>query len=72
MDIYIVDSNLVFSSVLNVKNGIGQFILKSKENNISLYAPRYLEKEINRHFPKIIDRSKLNEEEIKQVIQKIY
>jgi predicted nucleic acid-binding protein len=72
MDIYIVDSNLIFSSVLNIKSGIGQFILKSKENNISLYAPKYLEKEINRHFSKIIDRSKLNEEEVQQVIQKIY
>ena len=72
MDIYIVDSNLIFSSVLNVKSGIGQFILKSKENNISLYAPKYLEKEINRHFSKIVKRSKLSEEEVRQVIQKIY
>lgn len=72
MDRYIVDSNLIFSAVLNLKSGIGQFILKSSENNVSLYAPKYLQTEIVKHFDKIVHRSKLEPEEIKLSIDKIY
>jgi predicted nucleic acid-binding protein len=64
MDIYIVDSNLIFSAVLNIKSGIGQFILKSVEMNVSLYAPKYLKIEIDRHFDKLVQRSKLSSDEV--------
>jgi len=72
MDIYIVDSNLIFSAVLNIKSGIGQFILKSSDNNVSLYAPKYLQTEIEKHFDKIVRRSKLEAEEVKLSINKVY
>lgn len=72
MDVYIVDSNLIFSAVLNIKSGIGQFILKSSNNNVSLYAPKYLQTEIERHFDKIVQRSKLEAEEVRLLINKIY
>lgn len=64
MDVYIIDANLIFSSALNIKSGIGQFILKSRERNISLYAPKYLEREIKIHFPRIAGISGLKEEEV--------
>ena len=72
MDVYIVDSNLIFSATLNIKSGIGQFILKSSDNNVSLYAPKYLQTEIERHFDKIVQRSKLEAEEVRLLINKIY
>lgn len=72
MDIYIVDANIIFSAVLNLKSGIGQFILKSAENKVSFYAPKYLKIEIDRHLIKIVQRSGLNPEEVKLAIDKIY
>ena len=72
MDVYIIDSNVIFSAILNINSGIGQFILKTKEKNITLYAPSYLKVEIERHFDKIISRSKLSEEEVRLSLGLIY
>lgn len=72
MDIYIVDSNLIFSAIFNLNSGIGQFILKSRSYNVSLYAPRYLKLEIDKHFDKIVQRSGLSAEDIRSLLDKIY
>lgn len=72
MDIYIVDSNIIFSAALSIKSGIGQFILKTKENDVELYAPKYLKVELERHFDKIVKKSKLAPKEINLAIEKIY
>lgn len=72
MDVYIIDSNVIFSAILNIESGIGQFILKTKENNIVLYAPSYLKIEIEQHFQKIINRSKLTKEEIRLSLEIVY
>ena len=72
MTVYVVDSNLIFSAILNIKSGIGQLILKSDKKNISLYAPKYLRVEITKHLDKIVHRSKLKKAEVQQVLNRIY
>lgn len=72
MDIYIVDSNLFFSDALNPDGKIGQFILKSRDYGVALYAPKYLKTEIDRHREKIVRLSKLDASEIAITIQEIY
>ena len=72
MDSYIIDSNLIFSAILNIKSGIGQFILKSNDYNISLYVPKYLNSKITKHFDKILSISSLTEDEVNLLINKIY
>lgn len=49
MDIYIVDANLIFSSILNLKSGISNFIQNKEEYGIDFYAPEILKVEISNH-----------------------
>ncbi|MEM1324321.1 MAG: hypothetical protein AAGI23_00125 [Bacteroidota bacterium] len=42
MDIYIVDANLIFSGILNLKSGIAQFILNADQYDVQLHAPEQL------------------------------
>ena len=72
MDIFIIDTNVIFSAILNVESGIGQFILKTKEHNISLFSPSYVKTEIEKHFTKIVNRSKLSEADIRLAMELIY
>lgn len=72
MDIYIIDSNVIFSAVLNINSGIGQFILKTKDIGVSLYAPSYLKGEIEKHFQKILAISNLSEKEVRLALEMVY
>ena len=53
MDIYIIDTNLLYSAFLNIDSQISQFIISAPAYGVSLYAPRYLEYEISKHRTKI-------------------
>jgi predicted nucleic acid-binding protein len=48
----VVDTNVVFSAILNSQSWIGQIILQS-DKAIKFYSPRYLQIEIQNHFQKI-------------------
>ncbi len=48
----IVDSNIIFSAILNVNSRIGQILLTS-EDFYDFYAPKYLRNEIWEHQEKI-------------------
>ena len=48
----IVDTNIVYSAILNSHSWIGQIILHSG-NSITFYSPKYLQLEIQNHFAKI-------------------
>lgn len=72
MNAYVIDSNLIFSAILNIKSGIGQFILKSNDYNLTFYAPKYLKSEITKHLYKILSISYLTEVEVNLLIDKIY
>lgn len=72
MDIYIIDTNLIFSAALNIDSGIGRFVLRTKEYDVDLYAPLYLKKEITQHTQRIVQASKLSEEEVKTALDKLF
>ena len=48
----IVDTNIVFSALLNSNSHIGQLLLDSR-NYFQFYSCKYLKKELFRHLPKI-------------------
>lgn len=72
MTIYIIDSNLVFSAVLNQNSKIGQFIISSSKYEVKLYAPAYLKSEIEDHFSKLLELTKLPKKKVRESIQLIY
>ena len=72
MDIYIIDTNLVFSAILNIEHSIGQFILSAHNDNIEFYAPGFLHVELERYIPKLVELSKMEEGEIRRIIALLY
>jgi predicted nucleic acid-binding protein len=62
----IVDSNIVFSALLNSKSNIGDLILNLRFN-LDFYAPHFLLKEIDKHNKKILAISKLPEDAILEI-----
>ncbi len=72
MDIYIVDANLIFSGILNLKSGIAQFILDAEQYDVQLYAPELLKTEIESHQKDIIKASGLSLPKIRYARDKLY
>lgn len=71
MKIIIVDTNIVFSSILNPKNNIGEIIFNNKEK-LQFFAPEYLRQEIDNHRDKILELAQTSEIEVNEVIFQIY
>jgi len=59
MDIYVVDTNIVFSAAMHPSRSIGRFFLLAKKYGVKFYAPEFLQEEIERHFPKLVELTKL-------------
>lgn len=72
MKIFVLDSNLIFSAALNINNPIGTFIMSANERKVEFYAPTYLQDEIEKYLPKLIEISKLKESEMRRIIQLLY
>ncbi len=70
----IVDTNIVFSAILNANNRIGKVLLNAKEH-FQFFTCNYLQVEIQRHRSKLLKITKLSEEQLseleKLVTQKI-
>lgn len=72
MNIFIVDSNVIFSTAFNQNSRIGQFILSSNERDVSFYAPEYLKGEIEKYISKIVAQTNQTEAEVRETIQLAY
>lgn len=70
MNIYIVDTNIVYSTFLNTQSNIGDLLLNS-DDVFEFYAPSYLREEIQNHKDNIIQYAKIDAvefEELKHLI----
>ena len=67
----VVDTNIVFSAILNSQSWIGQILLHSDES-IKFYSPHFLQVEIQNHFIKIKGITKLTDYELHELIDIIY
>jgi len=63
----IVDTNVVFSALLNSNSRIGGLLLDSRDK-FQFYSCKYLQKEIHRHIDKIRDYSGLNNDNLSELI----
>jgi predicted nucleic acid-binding protein len=63
----IVDTNIVFSALLNSNSRIGSLLLDSPEK-FQFYSCKYLQKEIHRHNDKIRHHSGLNNDNLAELI----
>ncbi|MDT3739726.1 MAG: PIN domain-containing protein [Candidatus Kapabacteria bacterium] len=67
----VVDTNIVFSAILNSNSNIGNILLNSS-NKIEFYSVNFLKSEINKHIDKISKITKRNFEEINEITVMIY
>jgi predicted nucleic acid-binding protein len=67
----VVDTNIVFSAILNSQSWIGQVLLHS-DKSIKFYSPRYLQSEIIKHINKIKKLTKLPDSEVHEIIELLY
>jgi len=72
MKIYIVDTNIIFSAILNINSAVSKFLLAAKPDQITFYTPSFLDKEIERHLPKLIQLSELKEQQIRRISSLLY
>lgn len=66
----IVDSNILFSAILNVESRIGQILVNGKEY-YEFYSPKYARTEILEHQNKLMKIANLNNEEFLEVYELI-
>ena len=62
----IVDTNIVFSALLNTNSKIGQILINGK-NHFDFYAPAYVRFEIFKHKEKIKSIGKLTDDEFLEI-----
>ncbi|MBS1736142.1 MAG: DNA-binding protein [Bacteroidetes bacterium] len=62
----IVDTNIVFSAILNSNSRIGKILLNSKEH-FQFFSCNYLQVEIHRHRNKLLKLTKLTEEHLSEL-----
>ncbi|MDP3641633.1 MAG: PIN domain-containing protein [Bacteroidota bacterium] len=67
----VVDTNIVFSAILNSQSWIGQILLHS-DKSVKFYSPRFLQVEIQNHFQKIKKITKLSDSEVNELIEILY
>jgi putative PIN family toxin of toxin-antitoxin system len=67
----VVDTNIVFSAILNSQSWIGQILLYS-DKTVKFYSPRYLQTEIQNHRQKIRKYTNLSDSEIDELIDALY
>jgi len=69
--IIVVDSNIVFSAILNTQSTIGDLLLNSP-NLFNFYSCNYLKTEISKYRDKLLKASKLSEENLDITKQLIF
>jgi len=67
----VVDTNIIFSAILNSQSWIAQILLHS-DKSVKFYSPRYLQVEIQNHFQKIKTITKLGDSEVFELIDTLY
>ena len=63
----IVDTNIVFSALLTSNSRIGDLLMDSR-SCYKFYSCKYLQKELYRHLPKAQKHSKLNNEQLFELL----
>lgn len=64
----IVDSNIIFSAILNIDSRIGQ-ILVARHNTFNFYAPKYVRDEILEHQGKLKKIANLNDSGFRELFE---
>lgn len=66
----VVDTNIVFSAVLNSNSTIARILIGGRRH-FKFYSCEFLRTELLKHRPKLLKLTKLSEDELDEVIEKV-
>lgn len=69
--IVVVDTNIIFSALLNTKSNIGELMLNSDENFV-FYSCAYMRNEIEKHWEKLLKLSRLSNLELREAQYRLF
>ncbi len=69
--IFVVDSNIIFSALLNPKSSVGEVLLDI-HSEYEFYAPEFLLDEIEKYSDKIEKYTKLSKEDLKIIKHSVF
>ena len=69
--IIVVDTNIIFSALLNTKSNIGDLMLNSDDNFV-FYSCAYMRNEIEKHWEKLLKLSRLSNQELREAQYRIF
>lgn len=72
MKLLVIDANLVNSAIRTPNSRISRFISRVEPPDVELYAPTYLQYEINRHLSKISADTGQSIDELSVIADKLY
>lgn len=67
----VVDTNIVFSAILNTNGTIGDLLFNS-DKILTFYSCSYMRFEINKHKAKLVSISKLTEQQLEEAIFRVF
>lgn len=67
----ILDTNIIFSALLNTNSTIGELIFDS-ENVFEFYSCDYMRLEINKHWDKLIKISKFTDKQLQESLFRLF
>lgn len=65
----VIDTNIIFSAVLNSESAIAQFIILNEEHE--LFCPDFLWEELDRKLPKLVQIAKIDQGSIQNSIENL-
>jgi predicted nucleic acid-binding protein len=69
--IVVVDTNIIFSALLNTKSNIGDLLLNSDDNFV-FYSCAYMRVEIEKHWEKLLKLSRLSNLELREAQYRLF
>ncbi|MBC6996709.1 PIN domain-containing protein [Neolewinella lacunae] len=72
MTVYIVDTNIIFSALLKPEGSISQFVFNRQKYDIRLIAPLYLQLEMDQHFTRIVELTKVASTAVRTGLNLLY
>jgi len=64
----VIDTNILFSALINVNSNIGNLILNGSKH-FEFYSINFMLFEINKHFDKLLKLSKLSQNDLEELLQ---
>ena len=72
MTVYVVDTNILFSAIVSPTGSIARFLHAIDSYNIKLKAPTFLQDEFGHLYPKLVELTGQDIEEVQEAVRALF